>query len=321
MIAFRPFRNTDPPALCEIWRNQPPLRALFQPLTTVILEDTALSKPYFERAGLIVATEEDRPVGFVHAGFGANPAGSALDRSMGSTCMLMVAHHPQRATIAEQLLRCSEEYLTSQGATALYGGGLASVAPFYNGLYGGCTVPGILESDANAVSLFRAAGYREHARRLIVQRSLAGFRPVVDRQQILYRRGYEMEVQADPLPHSWWEACLTAQMDRTAYIMRPRNGGPSAGVAVLWNMEPLASSWGVHARGLWQLEVPPGPEQESLGIFLLGEAFGLAAREGATLVEAQVAATDAALHQMLVRKLGFQLVDEAIVFRKDAQDS
>ena len=28
MIEYRPFRNTDPPALCEIWRNQPPLRAV-----------------------------------------------------------------------------------------------------------------------------------------------------------------------------------------------------------------------------------------------------------------------------------------------------
>jgi hypothetical protein len=320
MIEYRPFRNTDPPALCEIWRNQTPLRALFQPMTTVVLEDTALSKPFFDRTGLIVATEDQRPVGFVHAGFGSTADGSRLDTAVGATCMLMVAHHSQRTEIAEHLLQRSEAYLAAHGTLTCYGGGMACIAPFYNGLYGGCTVPGIVESDVQLVALYRAAGYQEHARRLILQRSLAGFRPVVDRQQIQYRRGHDIEVVADPQPRSWWEACLTAHMDHTAYRMRPRNGGPSLGTAVFWNMEPLASSWGVHARGLWQLDIPAGPEQESLAIFLLGESLRLAAQDGATLIEAQVPASDAALKQVLVGKLGFQVIEEAIVFRKERSD-
>ncbi len=111
MIEYRPFRNLDPPALCEIWRNHPPVRALFQPMTPVVLEDTVLSKPFFDREGLIVATDDQRPVGFVHAGFGPNAAGTALDPPIGATCMLMVSHHDQRTDIAEQLLRHSEAYL------------------------------------------------------------------------------------------------------------------------------------------------------------------------------------------------------------------
>ena len=188
MIEYRPFRNLDPPALCEIWRNHPPVRALFQPMTSVVLEDTVLSKPFFDREGLIVATDDQRPVGFVHAGFGPNAAGTALDPPIGATCMLMVvASRPSGG-------HCRAAAQTQRSVSPAHGRAVAvsavewhAVAPFYNGLYGGCSVPGILESDLRWSRLYRAAGYAERSRRLILQRSLAGFRPVVDRQQIQYR--------------------------------------------------------------------------------------------------------------------------------------
>ena len=154
MIDYRPFRNTDPPALCEIWRNHPPVRALFQPLTPSVFENTVLSKPFFDREGLIVATDHHHPVGFVHAGFGADPSGSALDRSVGATCMLMVSHHEQRMHVAESLLERSEAYLRERGATTIFGGGSPRVAPFYAGLYGGCQCardPGKRSSDDRSV--------------------------------------------------------------------------------------------------------------------------------------------------------------------------
>ena len=84
MIDYRPFRNTDPPALCEIWRSHAPLRAFFQPLTPPMLETTVLSRPFFDREGLIVAVEDGEPIGFVHAGFGRDQEGNSLDTSIGA---------------------------------------------------------------------------------------------------------------------------------------------------------------------------------------------------------------------------------------------
>ena len=78
MIHFRPFRNTDPPALVDIWRSQPPLRRRAQGIDVTAMERFVFSKPYFEREGLIVAEEAGRPVGFVHAGFGPVEDGSTL---------------------------------------------------------------------------------------------------------------------------------------------------------------------------------------------------------------------------------------------------
>jgi ribosomal protein S18 acetylase RimI-like enzyme len=320
MIDYRPFRNTDPPALCEIWRNHPPVRALFQPLTPPVFENTVLSKPFFDREGLIVATDHRHPVGFVHAGFGPDPSGSALDRSVGATCMLMVSHHEQRMRFAEGLLERSEAYMRERGATTIFGGGAPCVAPFYAGLYGGCSVPGILENDHLMIDLYRGTGYVETARRVILQRPVVGFRPVMDRQQIQYRRSYVVEPTADSPPCTWWEACTEGLTERYAYVARPRTGGEIVATAVFWDMEPLASSWGVHARGLTRLDLPSDPDREAMAIFVLGEALRLLVLDGVTLVEVHVGASDEPMLQ-LFGKLGFQAVEQAIELRKDAKST
>ncbi len=56
MTYFRPFRNSDPPLLADVWRSQPSQRGLMQPMSAALLEQLVLSKPVFEREGLIVAT-------------------------------------------------------------------------------------------------------------------------------------------------------------------------------------------------------------------------------------------------------------------------
>jgi hypothetical protein len=231
--------------------------------------------------------------------------------------MLMVAHHEQRAHIAEGLLERSEAYLRARGAETVFGGGSTSVAPFYAGLYGGCSVPGILENDRQMVELYRSRGYVETARRLILQRAVVGFRPVMDRQQIQLRRSLVVEPVSDPPSRTWWEACTEGQTDRYAYNTRPRNGGEIVATAVYWDMEPLASSWGVHARGLTRLDLPfdSDPEREALAILLLGETLRLLVLDGVTLVEVHVPETDQPMRQ-LFGKLGFQCIEQALELQK-----
>jgi hypothetical protein len=294
------------------------MRALFQPLTPSVFEQTVLSRPFFDRHGLIVATDHRHPVGFVHAGFGPNATGAALDHSVGATCMLMVSHHDQRAQIAAQLLERSESYLRERGATTILGGGSPHLAPFYAGLYGGCSVPGVLASDSLMIEVCRSAAYVETSQRVILQRPLAGFRPIMDRQQIQFRRLHVVEPVMDPPPHSWWEACTEGQVDRFAYVARPRSGGECVATAVFWDMEPLASNWGVHARGLTQLELPSDPEREALAIFLLGESLRLLLLDGVTLVEVHVHASDAPMLQIL-GKLGFQSIEQAVALQKSVE--
>ena len=209
-----------------------------------------LSKPFFDRDGLIVATEDERPVGFVHAGFGPNEAGTALDPAHGATCMLMVAHHPQRAAIADRASAAQRGVSRCARARWLYGGGMACVAPFYMGLYGGCDVPGIVESDQHMIQLYRAAGYVELSRRVdsaafpgrIPTGRGSAADPVSPR---LRRRAAGRLRRRGPGGKPAWQARPTGSptcFDRAT-------ADRSWARAVFWNMEPLASSWGVQRAG------------------------------------------------------------------------
>jgi len=311
MTDFRPFRNTDPPALCEIWRQSDPLRGCFEPLTPSLLEATVFCKPFFDPAGLIVALDDGQPIGFAHAGFAPNTDGSALDTSIGATCMIKVMKAQQSTGLVSQLLARSEAYLQQRGATRLYGGGNGLIAPFYLGLYGGAAVSGVLSSDALQLEAFRAADYVESGRKRIMHRQLAGFRPAIDRDQIKLKRTMKVKYQPDPSSATWWEACTLGLTDRFSFSAHPKQSDEHLGRAVFWDMEPLASYWGVHARGLCELTAPVSPDRPAHLLYLIGESMRLLAASGATLVEVHLDAEGDPLMPIL-SKMGFHEVEQTV---------
>jgi GNAT superfamily N-acetyltransferase len=315
VIRFRPFCNADPPAIAAIWRSHSPHPRIARAVVPNLLERLVFAKPYFDRFGLIIAEDESGPVGFVHAGFGANDEGSALSTELGATCLLMVAPCPDQAAVARGLLHESESYLRKRGAKVLYGGGIWPLNPFYLGLYGGSELPGILAGDP-AAAWFREAGYKEIDRCFILERELANFRPPVDRRQVEIRRSHAVEVASDPPPQNWWEACTFGLFDRTLFELRPRGSDRPVASVVLWDMQPLADAWGRHAVGLVQMHTAEGVRRNGLGTYLAGEALKQMDAHGVEIVHTQAMCHNAAALG-LYRKLGFAQVDEGIVFRKE----
>ncbi|MBI3838986.1 MAG: hypothetical protein HY288_13780 [Planctomycetia bacterium] len=235
MVQYRAFRNTDPPQLAEVWRSQTAQRGLMQPMSMAVLERFVFSKPTFDRQGLIVAVEGDKVVGFVHAGFGPAPDQSTLSTEFGVTCALMHRAETDPAVAAELLAR-GEQYLRSSGCKTLCAGGSYPLSPFYYGLYGGSELSGVLDSDASAQTIFCEHGYKEAKRSLVLDRDLATFRPVVDRQQMQIRRHTTFETVVDPPTTTWWEACIFEPFDRTQFLLRPREGGAAAAAVNFWTM-------------------------------------------------------------------------------------
>jgi GNAT superfamily N-acetyltransferase len=320
MIGYRAFRNTDPPMLAELWCSHPPLRALVQPMTTALFEQEVFSKPYFDREGLIVAVDGGRVVGFAHAAFGATRDGSAISTETGTTCMLMVGPRVDRRQIAEQLLRRSEEYLQQRGARTLLAGCVHPVNPFYRGLYGDTDSPGLLESDAEAVKLFRSFGYETVETRAVLERTLSGFRPVLDRVQMQVRRQYHIEAQVDGPAGNWWEACTSGQTDRLIHRIVLRRTGQACGKVTSWDLERISATRGVRAAGLTDLEIYEPFRGQGLGTFLVGETLRRLHGERAPrtdLAIVQIAENDRAA-MMIFRKLGFDPVDRSLVLKKNA---
>ena len=67
VITFRRFKNTDPPALADVWNESHPARSAYPLRTPALLERWVFSKPYFDHDGLIVATDADNKVQYGRA--------------------------------------------------------------------------------------------------------------------------------------------------------------------------------------------------------------------------------------------------------------
>lgn len=316
LIRYRPFRNCDPPGIANVWRSQPPVWGMAQPVTPLILEQNVFSKPYFDPAGLIVAVDGEQLVGFVHAGFGADDERASLCHETGVVCQLMVSPHQQHDRMAGELLAQAEEYLRRKGAKLIYGGGIFPVDPFYLGLYGGSELPGVLSGHASFLSVLQGGGYREIDRVVILQRELTGFRPPVDRRMVQARRQYNMEATFDPSTDNWWQACSYGQTDRTKFVLRSPGERKAVCTVTFWDMEPLASRWGVHAVGLIELETESEHRRKGLATFLVAEALRQLHAHGVSRCQVQAMQHNTAALG-LYKKLGFEEVEQGIVLRKD----
>lgn len=316
MIRFRPFKNSDPPALAEIWRSQAASRGLSQPMSAMLWEHEVLAKPYFDRQGLIVALDDGVPVGFVHAAFGPNHDRSGLSTEAGVTCLLMVKPERWQTRLPADLLAQSETYLRGRGAKVLYAGGSRFLNPFYLGLYGGAELQGVLDAESAAQQLYRDSGYVEAERYRVFHLELDRFRPAVSRQQMQVQRRSMVAVTEDPPARSWWEACTWGGLAHTQFQLQLRDGGPSPASVTFWSMESLSRNWGLPAVGLIDLQVAESQRRQGLATCLVSEGCRRMQALGFSLVVAQARHTDTATIGFLQR-MGFVEGDGGILFRKD----
>lgn len=315
MIRYAPFLNTDAPAVVQLWNRQSDRHALRQPITLLVLEEWVFSKPYFDRHGLILANDEDRLVGFVHAGFAVSADGRQLNREVGAVNLVVVAEHPQRQAVARGLLEAGESYLVERGAGTLWAGCTQPAHGFYLGLYSHCDSPGVLESDADNLALFRDSGYADVDQHVLLQRPLGNFRPPVDRKQVQLRRQYHVESEANPPSASWLEAWRLEPFERVHHRLSKRGASEACGAVTARYREPVSGDLWPGVLSLEDLRVPAAQRGQGLGTFLLAEALRNAQAKALALAEVQIA-HDNRPALTLFKKLGFQEIDRGWVLCK-----
>ena len=315
MIHYRSFLNWDPPAIAEIWRTQPPLRGRLQAITPVMLEELIFAKPYFDRHGFIVAVDDSRLVGFVHAALGASEDESTMSTDQAAICQLMVVPHARKGEIEAELLAAGENYLRRKGVRQVFGGCRYPVNPFYLGLYGGSDLPGVLSSDLTFASLLRAYDYREGARRILLSRTLEQFKAPVSGKLIQLRLTHRVS-NLHVIPDTWWSACVWVHADWTRYELRRKNADDVLVSATFWDVMPIAREWGVHAAGLVRIDDTEEAREAGLTMLLMSEALLQTHKQGITLIDAQAAASDTSLVSLLTQ-LGLVEYDSGIGFVKE----
>ena len=274
MFLFRPFRNTDVPGLVQIWRNQPPMDGRLQELSVQQFEQYVLAKPYFDRYGLIVATQSDQLAGFIHAGFGPTAGEEGLDPHTGVIAALLTSPETSaRQTLEKELLEQARQYLRNHGAVVAFGGGVLPMSPFYCGTYGGCQLVGVLPDDQQQRAAYQGNGFAVHATYQIWQRDLSGYRVPFNRDRMTFRREYQIEVDHYPRPRSWFRACQLAFAQQVRVRLVSKRTGAEVGSAHFWDLQPLAQNWPAPAAGAVHFEIDPARRHDGLGGYLLSESL------------------------------------------------
>lgn len=319
MISYRPYRNTDPPALTEVWNESATGRGTFPVRTPALLERWVFSKPYFDPAGLIVAEESDengkRIIGFALAGFGPTEDQAAIDLGDGVTCAVLVRPDHRRRGVGRELVRRCEEYLTGRGADRLSFGSQWPRNPFLLGLYGGSNSPGVLESSPEAAGFLTAVGYKPAETVVVYQRRLDQPLTVADPRFAMLRKRYDVQLLKAAVVGSYWQECQWATLEPAEFRAVDKLTGLPAARAVAFELEGFSWRWGFPSAGICDVQVRPDLRKQGVAKMLVAHILRFLQDQFFGIGELQVRADDAA-GVGLCKAVGFDAIDLGHVYRK-----
>ena len=314
-MQFRPFRNSDTPLICDLWRQHSNLRGKYQGLNPSVFERLVLSKTYFDANGVWLAVDGNQAAGMVHAGFAIADDQLGLDKQRGLIVQLLLRGGDDSLAVGVKLLELAEDYLVKHGASQIEFGGYFPLSPFYLGLYGGSRFVGMLVADQRTGKVMEAAGYEAFGSVVINHWRLGDFRQVVDRQQMLIGRTYDVQDVSESHPQTWLQSCNYDVAAQKMFQLKERRSGEPVGQVAFWEMEPLAENWGQNGMGLVELSVVPHLRRKGLATYMVGESLRQLKQAGIGLVEIQHVATDSVV-QALCTKLDFKPIDSTVLWRK-----
>jgi ribosomal protein S18 acetylase RimI-like enzyme len=322
VIRYRPFRNSDPPALVGLWNQSVPEFGAVRPLRVHELDSHAFGTACFDKNGLILAERDGQVLGYVHAGFGPDlpvesTAPFSFDTGLGTIAMLVVDHVASDPQLARGLILQAERYLRLRGARVLYAGGQYPVNPFYWGLYAGSEGSGVLSGHSLFCQTVTAMNYEPVSTTVCMEFDLANPEPR-DTRAVLTRRQTRLEIEEDAFPIHWWENLFVSEFHLTRFRLISRSDGTELARASTWDMSWFGRGDGRTRTGLSSLEVAPTHHRKGYGHYLVSEVIRWAREHAWALVEVQTLATNQPALG-LYQTLGFVPVDESTVYRLPAQ--
>lgn len=315
MIEYRPFHNSDPPAIFSVWNESGLGRGAAQLASTDSLESLVFSQPYFDRNGLIVACDESRIVGFVHAGFGATDEQDKLNYERGVISAIVIRPEYRKQGIGRELIQRAEQYLQSAGSTSIHAGSAPPRDPFYFGLYGGSAMAGFLDSDPDAAPFFTALGYQPRERYFIYQCDLDNHHVPVSVRLMEIRRRMELRATPQPEPLTWWWSTRYGRLESLRFLMGPKQGGDSVAELTVVSLDQYLSKWQAQAIGLTDLFVPDLERRKGFGQALVLGVMKRLREELFTRTECHAPESNPSAVKLL-ESCGMQQVDAGTVFTR-----
>ncbi len=321
-MRFRKFRNDDPPKLFELCRRAEMGRGAAKPNSIHAFEIAVYGLPYFDPAGLIIAEEEGKVLGFVHAGFGFSEDLNSFDYAHGVICWLVVAEEYHRRGVGKELIKRAEEYLTSHGAKTLQAGQSRYCDPFYFGLYGGARCSGFLKSDAKAGPFLKSVGYEPVEETSVYQRDLTTSRNPMNIKLMSIRRKTELLVAEQPeKPTLWWLAHFGNIESMFYSLVEKRTQARIASLTIV-GLDHFIGRWNERVIGLVDVFVEPDHRGQGYGTTLVIESLRRLKLDFITRAEVHVS-NDHPIALKTIETAGFEQIDTSVVYKKksDNEDS
>lgn len=310
MVQYRNFRNADPPLILDAWNDSFTGRGAVRLRNATPFDRFILAKPYFDPAGLIMAVEGGKCLGFVHAGFVWNS-----QPKQGVIAMLMVRPDARRRGIGSELLRRGENYLKQNGAQQYFAGYSGTHCPFYLGVYGGADSPGILTSDALAGPWFQKRNYQIHHQVRVMQGDLGKPLKAPDPRFAYLRQRYNIKARTPKALADFGVECTLGQVEPLEFFLDDKSTGEVAARTYVWEMEGFSWRWSHPSLGLVNFEVNAPLRRQGLGKFLLLHLLRHFQEQYFEIAELQLEDSNLAGYQLLTN-LGFQNVDVGQVLQR-----
>ena len=315
VIEYRHFCNSDPPRVLTLWNQSGLARGGATEISHDLLDLLLFSQPYFDRHGLIVASEDDRLVGMVHAGFGCNDQHTDLNQLDGVICQLLVHPERRRLGIGGELIERARQYLVERGATTIHAGPGPGRDPFYCGLYGGSESAGFLSTDEGVSEFLASCGFDAAERFAVYQRPLeleAG--EAVDLRSVRWKRQARIEISTQNHNGDWWWHSRFGRLDYVCFRLLRKDGDEPLASLTLIGLDQFIPKWNSRAIGLADIHVVEQHRRQGLGRLLVTETLRRLKQETISLVEAHASESDEALAGLLTG-CGFQRVDAGTQYR------
>ncbi|MDR2754908.1 MAG: GNAT family N-acetyltransferase [Planctomycetaceae bacterium] len=325
MLTIRPYRNEDPPRLLSLWKRsqRQGTRTRLMSLSMNTLQMQTLGIPFLDRCSILLAFENQEPVGYIHTTLAPNADGFSLNRRSAHICFLCVdpAYHDLWGA-ARALLHSAEHYFVEQGVEEIYGGSPRPSAPFYIGFYGGSEPIAFFDSDQYLIQVFLEMGYQIFKNTARFHLDLFDYIPPMTSAMVQWHSKLDIEFNETPKPRTWWDACAYANFEwieavaflsnthRPVARIRVRIANPDIDEAqVLYG--------GTWDAGLMDVRVHPDFYRQGVAAYTLAEMLRyLVGKNQIRQIEAHIDEDSVSMYSLL-RSLLWNQIDTGKIFRKE----